>query len=260
MNRENELKAFMKSNKERREKLALKNGYSSVAEYRAYLEAGSDDSERTIVTNNSTKPIIHVIDVVDCSSSMNWGNKIQAATLGVNDGVTDMKKNTEVDFRYSLLTFSYRTNIKFKVLKASIGEVNNLQFATGGNTALYDAVGKAITTFKDVAEKGEKVLINVYTDGEENESKVYTKHSIGKLIEEVSNIITVTFIGTEVDTKNVIRDMNIHYSNTLSYDGTAEGLAKSINSTIDARTVYASNVSQGNDVRTGFYKEVVVNK
>jgi hypothetical protein len=37
---------------------------------------------------------------------------------------------------------------------------------------------------------------------------------------------TITFVGTDRDVKNIIRNVKIDESNTLAYNGTGEGLAK----------------------------------
>lgn len=251
------LASFKKSNKQRRERIAQLNGYSSADEYRRYLESNLGVASKTVTTETTTKPIIHVVDVLDCSGSMDWSRKIQSAMDGINAGIIGLRNNNDVVYKYSLFTFNLNTSIYFRIRRQSPENTNRVNFRATGGTALYDALGTAIEEFRKDANNGHKVLINVYTDGEENSSIDYTTRTISNLIESVSDIMTITFIGTEQDTKYVINNLKINSTNTLSYNGTGKGLVDSINQTISARTTYATKVVAGEDVRTGFYKEVV---
>jgi hypothetical protein len=66
---------------------------------------------------------------------------------------------------------------------------------------------------------------------------------------------TITFIGTEADTRFVINNLNIDASNTISYDGTAQGLQETMVYTSSARSAYTDKVLKGEDVSKGFYKD-----
>lgn len=57
-------------------------------------------------------------------------------------------------------------------------------FQPRGGTPLYDAMGTTITTVAEQARDKFKVLFVVLTDGEENQSQVWTYHRVHELIKE----------------------------------------------------------------------------
>ena len=249
----NLLADFKKSNKERREKIAKKAGYNTIAEYELFLNRMILDDT---ISENITieKPVIHVIDIIDCSGSM-YGEKIKTAESGINKGILELKKDTNVIYKYSLCTFSYSSNIFMRYTRVDINDILEVSFKAQGYTALYDAIGRV---FNEISFKSnnEKVLINIYTDGEENDSRVWNALSISRLIEESKDKgITVTFIGLKDDVNRVINKLKIEESNTLCYNGTAEDFNLSLIATFTARTNYATSVLAGEDVSRGFYKK-----
>ena len=250
----NLLADFKKSNKERREKIAKKAGYNTIAEYELFLNRMILDDT---ISENITieKPVIHVIDIVDCSGSM-YGEKIKTAESGINKGILELKKDTNVIYKYSLCTFSYSSNIFMRYTRVDINDILEVSFKAQGYTALYDAIGKVFNEIR-FKSNNEKVLINIYTDGEENNSRVWNASSISKLIEEGKDKgITVTFIGLKDDVNRVINKLKIEESNTLCYNGTAEDFNLSLIATFTARTNYATSVLAGEDVSRGFYKNI----
>lgn len=248
------LRSFSKSNTLRKQKISSDAGMT-VEEYKNFLKqniAGTVSAVVVDVPVTTEIPTIHVVDVLDCSGSMAYG-KLQAAMKGINAGIQNLKTTNSVNNVYSLLWFEGKT-AKFKHLREDPRDVKEIHLTSGGMTPLFDAIG---TTIKEFKNSTDKVLMNIYTDGGENSSKKFTKEQIKKLIQDVKNNITVTFIGTSEDTLFAVRDLGVDLSNTLVYDGTAAGLDKSINVTVNARVSYSANVAAGNDVRTGFYKEIV---
>lgn len=152
MNRENELKAFIKSNKERREKLALKNGYSSVAEYRAYLEAGNDDSQRT-VTGELTDMVIafdttgsmasyinsvkeHVTELIPKLFAQNAGLNISVVAFG---DYCDMRSATNFGKAYQVIDLTDNANDLISFVSKAVDTRG------GDSDEFYELVIKRIT-------------------------------------------------------------------------------------------------------------------
>lgn len=251
----NLLADFKKANKERKEKLAKKAGYDSSAEYELFLSRMILDDINIPVTTPVEKPIIHIVDIVDCSGSM-AGEKIRVAESGVNKGVRALKANKDVIYKYTLCTFSYPTDIHLIHRKSDISSIKTNHFRASGNTALYDAIGTVFDEFRGKSND-EKVLINIYTDGEENASRIWTASSTSRLIEENKDRgITVTFIGLQRDVDRVIRNLKVEDSNTFVYDGSATELDMAFGTTISARATYSMSVLAGEDVSKGFYKNI----
>ena len=257
------LQSFKRSNKDRKLKLAQKAGFSTIEDYLNNLQHKvlcGEVYEEEQTTSAKTKPTIHIADVIDCSGSMS-GDKIRGAIAGINDGIEKLKKDTTAVYLYTLCHFSNYSDIKFEGVGRHIENVSSISFRTRGSTALYDAIAETIEIIGSAKNEGEKVLINVYTDGQENDSRKFSSVKLSKLIEESkSKGYTVTFVGTERDTQTIINKLGLDASNTLSYDGSAQGLSKSMEATSIARSAYSAAVVDGLDVSKGFYKNIKTNK
>lgn len=245
--------SIKKMNKTAREGFAKRNGFSSSIDYIEHLKGNPTKSTSDIKVKKAL-PVVHVVDILDVSGSMS-GSKISSALSGVNEGIKALIKETKVDYTYSLVAFSSWNDIRKIVTFQKPSTVGKISLKTRDLTALYDAIGSTLKAVKAAKNDKDKVLINIYTDGGENDSKVYDKQETSKLIEKYAKLgFTVTFIGTVQDTETAIKDLKIKKSNTLSYDGTADGLSKTMTATNNMRAVYASAVSNGEDVSIGFYK------
>jgi len=185
-----------------------------------------------------------------------YGKKIEAAVRGINIGVGGLKSDTaEVDYTYSLVDFS--DDIIFRHTASQLSSVREFKGETRGSTALYDAIGSTIDVIKPYVKSGEKVLVNIYTDGQENSSRHFTADAINTLIKSLSEVgWTFTFIGTAADVAYAQSRLSVKASNSLVYDGTGSGLEKAFVSNTAARTAYSQKVSAGEDVSEGFYKDI----
>ena len=273
------LKAIRGYNKEAREKKAKREGFTSAAQMIAHLEGqiklgkgslpyspiASTPVDKTKTTSSSKSsspkntanswPTIHVVDVVDKSGSMS-GSKDSASVKGVNSGVDSLVNDTaDVHYTYTLCDFA--DDIIFRNVLAPLNEVKPLKAGTRGSTALFDAIGKSIEHVKPSVKTGDKVLVNIYTDGQENASRSYNAGAINTLIKTLSEVgWTFTFIGTDADVRYVQQNLSVHESNTLVHDNTAESMSKAFTANSAARSSYSAKVSAGEDVSVGFYKDI----
>lgn len=288
------LVAIKQSNKTARETRAQRLGFAGSKELIVYLELAIKHGDGNVVfttplkappiskgkskptTNSRTKskpaptsrttskstspkggviPTIHVVDVLDASGSMH-GAKITAAIKGINIGIKSLQEDkAKVNYRYTLCDFS--DDVIFRHVSTLIKDVSTIKGETRGSTALYDAIGQSIRKTNIMVKPGDKVLVNIYTDGQENSSKEFRAKEISELISTLSGEgWTFTFIGTEADVKYAQSNLKFHSSNTLVYDGTAKGLEMSFMSNNVARSAYSKKVEKGEDVSTGFYKDI----
>lgn len=196
------------------------------------------------VRDNKVTPTIDnfiTIDVLDGSGSMGGYNKSYNSKMSL--GMAGIKKAyNSVNGEYKLIVFDEPYNIQV------FNTPDEFKYNFGGSTALTDAIIKAFELTKD-----KDALINIYTDGGENASKANYEMA-RKLIRENKHRVTVTFIGTELDVKTAISKYEIESSNTLTYDNTAKGLFKSMETTVTARAIYSDRKAKGLDVSKGFYK------
>ena len=244
---ENLLKKFKKSNKVRRAYLASKNGYETPEDYLAYLQS-------MIGEQKTSKPVIHVIDVLDDSGSM-LGNKYESAREGITEGFRVLGMEEGVDYVYSLIIFASSLKLPYLRIGVTPDRIIEVGGAPGILTALSDAIGRAFEVSKAMSQ--DKTLINIYTDGGENASKHYSTHKIASMIKEYEEDIVCTFIGTPQDTKIAKRIYSLDDSNTFSYDNTGEGLKVAMEVTYQSRSTFANKVIRGEDVSKGFYKQII---
>lgn len=258
----NLLEALKKANKTAREKMAAKHGYISyeaaVKALGALLEGGSEAIKKgkkkkdTIIGELKTVHNVHILDV---STSM-W-SKIVNACKGINQENADLRKETEVKYTNTFFVFSSGpSHVKNRYYMQPVDCTPEVNEGCTGSTALYDAIGEVITRIRVNKKYDEKVLLKIFTDGEENSSRTWNATSIRNLIAEVENEgFTVTFVGTERDVRNVVDNLHVDFSNTLSHDNTAEGVLNAFTQTRGSTMSYAANVSRGLDVKKGFYKK-----
>lgn len=271
------LKALKQYNKTAREVKAKKEGFTSSITMIAYLEGsinsgqgdtaygspatGTAPKSTTKVPKQvkkaigKTRPIIHIIDILDASGSM-AGGKYTNAMKGVNLGIAQLKKDVaEVDYTYTLCDFS--DDIIMRYTTARLADVEEFRGRTRGATSLYDAIGDTVGLVKAAANSDHKVLVNIYTDGQENSSRRFSSSQIASIIDELSKVgWTFTFIGTAGDVAFAQRNLKFDASNTLVHDNTGSGMEKAFRTNSVARTAYSSKVSQGEDVSLGFYKDI----
>jgi Mg-chelatase subunit ChlD len=278
------LKAFMQRNKEAREKKAKAETFATAADLILYLKAeiaagrgaqtyycpavkatpptkpaksvkGKPVKPVNVISSNGKIPLIHVADVLDSSGSMQ-GEKYKAAKKGISLGIQSLKESTEqVEYTYTLCDFS--DDIIFRQTMAPLITVTEFKLETRGSTALYDAIGDTVAVIKNRLVEGDKVLVNVYTDGQENSSRRYRKEQIAELIETLSSQgWTFTFIGTVGDVAYAQNNLKFHASNTLTHDNSGQGMEKAFTANNVARASYSAKVYKGEDVSTGFYKDI----
>lgn len=248
------LKAYNKANKERREKIANKAGFNSGDEYKAHLES-------QIKTNikDKEKLVIHNVYILDRSGSMS-GGKLENALKGINKELEELKSDNSVNYLQTFVPFDYGSvgRIGRDFFKVPLHVVSPVYTVARGYTALYQAVGETIEDVLESKAPNEKVLIKVFTDGGENDSKGrfrYPEVLLGLIKQAEEKDITVTFMGTYNDIETVVREIGIDRSNTLEHDNTAQGVMDSFIQTSAATRQYAKKALAGEDTLKGFYKK-----
>lgn len=197
------------------------------------------------------KPTIHILHLLDIRGSMS-GPKLSAAKEGMLSELNLLSFDNSVNYVYSVVTFSGWLAIKTIIDKVPLtpnpGDLYDIieGIRATDMTAMYDTIGKYLPTFIEYASSNTKVLVKIFTDGQDNDSKMYNSNTVRTMIETANaKGIVVTFVGTNGDVKNVQDKLHIQKGNTLSYDGTGEGLKRSYNIANQATMLYSKSVVEG---------------
>lgn len=259
------LATLKKANREYRQRLAERAGFLTVDMYIAHLKQSPNTlpkkGGKAKVVASTAKPVIHNVYILDASGSMS-GGKFTNALLGINKEVELLKKGDEVEYTQSIIDFSDNNDIRTVFFKVPIKNMTSYHSGTRGSTALYQAMGQTIERLLSENKNGEKVLVKVFTDGGENDSKgLYNSYTgaapLTNLIKRAEDAgFTITFVGTAQDVRAMQKNLSIHESNTLVHDNTERGVAQTFCLSTEATVLYSQSVVKGEDVKRGFYKKL----
>jgi uncharacterized protein YegL len=200
---------------------------------------------------STEKKTIHIVHILDRSTSM-AGSKLKAALQGINSEVEELKKDATVNYLFSFVHFG--NDIVNSFWQIPIEKVVHINISANGCTALYQAIGETLEKFPQT----NPVLVKIFTDGEENQSrgKYNNAFAVKTLIDSLEQKdFTITFVGTKTDVEEIQRNLSIAEGNTLVHDNTAEGVTRSFRKSMDATANYTANVAVGNFSKTlNFYQ------
>jgi uncharacterized protein YegL len=168
-----------------------------------------------------------IIFLIDKSGSM---ARLTSDTIEGFNGFVESQKD---DTKTTLTTVLFDTSWKILHDGIDVYEVSQMttkDYIAGGGTAMLDAIGETINRVQDRhdelgAEKPEKVLFVITTDGEENSSRKFTKNQIEKMIKHQTNGHgwEFIFLGANMDAVTVATNIGISYDRAVSYDWTSMG-------------------------------------
>jgi primase-polymerase (primpol)-like protein len=105
---------------------------------------------------------------------------------------------------------------------SNVKELTDDSYHPNCSTALYDAMGSSITTLSNKIKEGDKVLVTVVTDGQENASVEYSGAAVKALVDNFKSKGWVfAYIGANHDVKKVGADLSI--SNIMSFEASSAG-------------------------------------
>lgn len=149
------------------------------------------------------------------------------AISSVNESIQTIrcaeKENENQKHFVSLVTFNQKARTVYDCEPVSeIREMTGDDYHPDCCTALFDAMGYALTRLAVKVKDDDRVLVTIVTDGMENASTEYNRHAIKKLVEELKGKGWVfTYIGANQDVFEVAASMSI--KNALSFTATDEG-------------------------------------
>lgn len=167
-----------------------------------------------IVTSTPTR----VAMLLDETSSM---LSLKSTTLSaLSEYITELKQGTE-QIIFSLVAFSSirtHTLVKSQPIKAVDIDVIREEYKPAGSTPLIDAAMKLILATEKIVQPGEKVIIALQTDGEENCSVEFKLADLQAKIKAKSDEgWQFVFMGAGLDAYQAAAQYGISAGSTVSY-------------------------------------------
>lgn len=206
---------------------------------------------------NGAPMTVEAVYILDKSGSM-AGAKYTAATSGIDEDIQKLKEVQGINYLLTVISFSsgYPQGIVEHCFRQPINQIEKIRYAyAGGGTPLNQTVGETIDRIERM--KGDnKVIMNIFTDGEENTSSgqyINTSTLQARIKSAEANGFTITFQGTQSDINRVVKEYGIHLSNTLAHDNTAESIREGSKLRSVAMMHYSKAVMDGEAVTENFY-------
>ncbi len=150
------------------------------------------------------------------------------AINNVNESLQTIRKAQKENFSQkhyvSFVTFNDTHKTIWNCIPAlEAKEITAEDYHPNCTTALYDAMGFSINALSAQVSDNDRVLVTVVTDGMENASREYDRHSIKKMIDELKAKGWVfAYIGANHDVEKTAANISIH--NTLVFKADAKGV------------------------------------
>lgn len=165
--------------------------------------------------------------ILDSSGSM--ASLADATMEGIHSFIAEQRKLPGEAF---LSIYTFNQLLAVAVEYENIQTVQTPPYEPTGGTALLDAIGEVVTKIGQrlastpEAQRPEKVIVAIMTDGEENASKTYTKAKVQEMIkhQEEKYAWEFLFLGANIDVAAVSASIGIRKSNAVEYSASVDGV------------------------------------
>lgn len=178
------------------------------------------------------KGLKEVVFILDRSGSMQG---LESDTIGGYNSMLDEHKVGDGEVLLSLVLFDDR----FQVIHnrqdiKSVPHLTKREYFVRGSTALYDAIGRSISKINAVqnrlpeAERSEKIIFVIMTDGYENASREFHHAEIQRLITRHKQLFgwEFLFLGANIDVDTVAQNLGIDAHKAAHYQADSKGTRK----------------------------------
>lgn len=149
----------------------------------------------------------------------------------------------------TLYTFASSVRKEFEAIP--ISDVPTIEITPQGFTSMLDAIGMAVNqvgarlSAMEEAQRPDKVIFAIITDGEENHSKVFTYPQIRAMIEHQQEKYSWEFLffGANIDAESVGKSIGVQSGNSISYTANTIGTRAVMDSLI-SYTVQSTSFRQ----------------
>lgn len=176
------------------------------------------------------KPVTEIAFLLDRSGSM--APHTEAAIAGFNEFLADQQQVAGLA-RLTLVLFDDRVEIPIDNIPVSeVVELDTRTYTTRGSTALLDAIGQTIDSFKvrtrdlPPESRPDQVIFAIFTDGEENSSSRFTWQDIAGKIRrrQEKQGWQFLFLAANQDAIATAAQMNIHAHNAATASFSEKGV------------------------------------
>jgi len=189
-----------------------------------------------IVLSNPNEAV-KIVVILDESGSM---YHLQMDVIGGFNRLIDEQKALEGAADVTLYTFS--SGVRMPIDGKNVQEVEPLSvysYSPDGGTAMNDAIGQALT--KLLFENPAKAIINIFTDGQENASREYSREQVKELIAQAeAKGYQVVFLAANMDEVSVGASMGLMAGSTRGFSANAVGMEYAYLQASSATTNYRS--------------------
>lgn len=167
---------------------------------------------------------LDLIFLIDRSGSMHGS---EDDTIGGFNSFIEKEKAKDFETKVTTILFDNKYEVLYKRRDISeVGELTSDEYFVRGSTALFDAIGRTITSLDK--EINNKALFVIMTDGMENSSVEFSKSHIKSMIE--SHSWEFIFIGADIDSYAEAAKIGIRKSRTANYAKSREGIGRAYES------------------------------
>lgn len=174
--------------------------------------------------------LTELVFILDRSGSMGG---LESDTIGGFNAM--LKKQTEGTGAALITTVLFDDEFELlhdRINLKGVSPITEKEYFVRGSTALLDAVGKSIQKIINVqrntteAEKAEKVVFVITTDGQENASKEYSYSKIKAMIEKQKKRYgwEFIFLGANIDAASEAEKFGIDRSRSAQFHNDKEGI------------------------------------
>lgn len=167
---------------------------------------------------------LDLIFLIDRSGSMHGS---EDDNIGGFNSFIEKEKAKDFETKVTTILFDNKYEVLYKRRDISeVGELTSDEYFVRGSTALFDAIGRTITSLDK--EINNKALFVIMTDGMENSSVEFSKSQIKSMIE--SHSWEFIFIGADIDSYAEAAKIGIRKSRTANYAKSREGIGRAYES------------------------------
>ena len=177
------------------------------------------------------KGLTELVFILDRSGSMSG---LEADTIGGFNSMIEKQRKEEGHALVSTVLFDHESLVtRDRIPLERVEKMTDKEYYTRGTTALLDAVGSSIQHIsrlqrnEDEAERPEKTVFVITTDGMENASSEYSYKQVKRMIKEQEEKASweFLFLGANIDAKAEAGRFGIDASHSVDYCADRAGTA-----------------------------------